>query len=154
MCCEPISLLHSSRALSCEQKLCEPISLLHFSRALSCEQKLCEPISLSPPHLSLAHRLTSSLLSSQRRCKVASLYAALYIGNLVHLKFASVLMFLTKSHQIRVNIMLCKWKRRQGHESFCQWLDSIFLPKLLILLIQFIQNCLCPALHTVLRCYC
>ena len=25
MCCEPISLLHSSRVSSCEQKLCEPI---------------------------------------------------------------------------------------------------------------------------------
>merc|ERR1719458_1811257 len=46
MCCEPISLLHSSRASSCEQKLCEPISLLYFLSALSCEQKLCEPISL------------------------------------------------------------------------------------------------------------
>merc|ERR1712001_404375 len=46
MCCAPISLLHSSRASSCEQKLCEPISLLHSSRVSSCEQKLCEPISL------------------------------------------------------------------------------------------------------------
>ena len=46
MCCEPISLLHSSHISSCEQKLCEPISLLHSYRVSSCEQKLCEPISL------------------------------------------------------------------------------------------------------------
>merc|ERR1712001_690122 len=46
MCCEPISLLHSSRALSCEQKLCEPISFLYFLLTLSCEQELCEPMSL------------------------------------------------------------------------------------------------------------
>merc|ERR1712001_735699 len=46
MCCEPISLLYFSHALSCEQKLCEPISLLYFLSALSCEQELCEPISL------------------------------------------------------------------------------------------------------------
>ena len=44
MCCEPISLLHSSRASSCEQKLCEPISL-SLERALSSETGSQDPCS-------------------------------------------------------------------------------------------------------------
>ena len=75
LCCERISLLHSSRALSCEQKLCEPISLLYFLRSLSCEQKLSEPISLSlSPHLSLAHRLGGSQAPCSARNAVARLH--------------------------------------------------------------------------------
>ena len=59
----------------------------------------------APPHLSLARRLTSSLLSSQRRCNVASLYAALQC--------------------------ILIWKRSDNNEPqlkwVCMWLQKIYI---------------------------
>ena len=74
-----------SQSLSCIPRVLWAVSKSFVSQSLSCISRALWAVSKSfvsqylslSLSLSLAHRLTSSLLSSQRRCNVASLYAAL-----------------------------------------------------------------------------
>ena len=105
-----------SQYLSCIPRALWAVSKSFVSQSLSCISRalwalsksfVSQYLSLSPTSLSCspARRLTSSLLSSQRRCNVASLYAALQC--------------------------ILIWKRSDNNEPqlkwVCMWLQKIYI---------------------------